>query len=163
MADGFEPGRVGPVLPVARLHGPHVVIAQMKRSLVYGTVVAVTWLVDSVVAVIVRVFADCVVAVIARVSLTASSGDRARFADCVVAVIVRISANCVAAEVVTLRGRARLLSTVRAVSPIRVGSSRCGRSWSGCGSQRTPPSTFGPSRPIACVDVRRTRFTSPRR
>jgi len=53
MADGFEPGRALPVLPVARLHGvgvelARVALARMKRSLVYGTVVVVTWLVPIV-------------------------------------------------------------------------------------------------------------------
>ena len=44
MADGFEPGQLQPQLPMARLHGVAVDIARMKRSLVYGTIVAVTWL-----------------------------------------------------------------------------------------------------------------------
>ena len=44
MADGFEPGHLQPELPMARLHGASFAIARMKRSLVYGTVVAVTWL-----------------------------------------------------------------------------------------------------------------------
>jgi hypothetical protein len=45
MADGFEPGQLQPQLPMARLHGAAVDMVRMKRSLVYGTVVAVTWLV----------------------------------------------------------------------------------------------------------------------
>ena len=45
MADGFEPGRVAAEIPMARLHGTRVALLRMKRSLVYGTVVAVTWLI----------------------------------------------------------------------------------------------------------------------
>ena len=48
MADGFEPGQLQPQLPMARLHGVAVDIVRMKRSLVIGTIVAVTWLVPIV-------------------------------------------------------------------------------------------------------------------
>ena len=49
MADGFEPSQFVPVLPAARLHGVNgelarMAVARMKRSVVMGTVVAVTWL-----------------------------------------------------------------------------------------------------------------------
>ena len=49
MADGFEPNQLAPVLPAARLHNvggelARLAIARMKRSVVMGTVVAVTWL-----------------------------------------------------------------------------------------------------------------------
>lgn len=49
MADGFEPTQFVPVLPAARVHGmgaelARLAIARMKRSLVLGTIVAVTWL-----------------------------------------------------------------------------------------------------------------------
>ena len=49
MADGFEPNQIVPVLPAARLHGmggelARLAVARMKRSVVMGTVVAVTWL-----------------------------------------------------------------------------------------------------------------------
>ena len=48
MADGFEPGRVAAEIPMARLHGARVELERMKRSLVYGSVVAVTWLIPVV-------------------------------------------------------------------------------------------------------------------
>jgi hypothetical protein len=48
MADGFEPGRVAAEIPMARLHGMRVELLRLKRSLVYGSVVAITWLVPLV-------------------------------------------------------------------------------------------------------------------
>jgi hypothetical protein len=49
MADGFEPNQLVPVLPAARLHAvggelARMAVARMKRSLLMGTIVAVTWL-----------------------------------------------------------------------------------------------------------------------
>jgi len=53
MADGFEAGSNVPVLPMARLHGmgselARMQLARMKRSLVFGTVLVVTWLIPIV-------------------------------------------------------------------------------------------------------------------
>lgn len=48
MADGFEAGRVAAEIPMARLHGARVELLRLKRSLVYGSVVAVTWLIPIV-------------------------------------------------------------------------------------------------------------------
>jgi hypothetical protein len=53
MADGFEPEVNVPVLPMARLHGMGgelalVHLARMKRSLLFGAVLVVTWLIPIV-------------------------------------------------------------------------------------------------------------------